>query len=86
MSEPGKFRRGLAATQFRDYKRVEDKFKVRFHFATLYHSWERGTNENSNGRIRQHPLKGTCMKSLTQGECERTPSELNERPRERLSF
>lgn len=73
-------------TEFHDYERVEKLFKVKFYFATPYHSWERGTNENTNGLIRQYLPKGMCMKNLTQKECDQIAAELNDRPRERLGF
>jgi IS30 family transposase len=59
---------------------------VKFYFATPYHSWERGTNENTNGLIRQYLPKGMCLRNLTQVECDRIAAELNDRPRERLGF
>jgi IS30 family transposase len=73
-------------TEFHDYKSVERQLGVKFYFATPYHSWERGTNENTNGLIRQYLPKGECMKWLTQPECNRIAKELNDRPRERLGF
>lgn len=73
-------------TEFHDYMSVELLHKVKFYFATPYHSWERGTNENTNGLIRQYLPKGMCLKDLTQLECDRIAAELNDRPRERLGF
>lgn len=73
-------------TEFHDYMSVELLHKVKFYFATPYHSWERGTNENTNGLIRQYLPKGMCLKGLTQSECDRIAAELNDRPRERLGF
>lgn len=73
-------------TEFHDYARVEQQFKVPFYFATPYHSWERGTNENTNGLIRQYLPKGKCLKDLTQAECDAIAFKLNNRPRERLGF
>ena len=48
---------------------------MQFYFATPYHSWERGTNENTNGLIRQYLPKGMCLKDLTQPECDRIAEE-----------
>lgn len=39
--------------EFHGYRKIEKAFKVRFYFAAPHHSWERGTNENTNGLIRQ---------------------------------
>jgi IS30 family transposase len=41
-------------TEFHGYKEIEASTGVRFYFATPHHSWERGTNENTNGLIRQY--------------------------------
>lgn len=41
-------------TEFHGYKHIEAATSARFYFATPHHSWERGTNENTNGLIRQY--------------------------------
>lgn len=73
-------------TEFHDYEEIEKEFCIDCYFATPYHSWERGTNENTNGLIRQYVPKGTCMKNLTQAKCDWIARELNTRPRERYGF
>jgi transposase, IS30 family len=73
-------------TEFHDYKKLEDEFAVTCYFATPYHSWERGSNENLNGLIRQYLPKGTCMKDLTQAQCNHIAKELNTRPRKRFGY
>lgn len=73
-------------TEFHDYESVEQAFGVDIYFATPYHSWERGTNENTNGLIRQYLPKGMCLKNLTQAQCDRIAAKLNNRPRERYGF
>jgi IS30 family transposase len=73
-------------TEFHDYKRVEQETGVKFYFANPYHSWERGTNENTNGLIRQYLPKGKSMAKLTQVQCEKIAAKLNTRPRKRLGF
>ena len=73
-------------TEFHDYKVIEQLTGVKCYFATPYHSWERGTNENTNGLIRQYLPKGTSMAHITQTDCDRIQLCLNTRPRERLEF
>jgi transposase, IS30 family len=73
-------------TEFHDYKVLEQKCGIKCYFATPYHSWERGTNENLNGLVRQYLPKGMCMKLTTQRDCNVIAKELNERPRKRYAF
>jgi IS30 family transposase len=73
-------------TEFHGYKILEDCFPVTCYFATPYHSWERGTNENTNGLIRQYLPKRSCMKNITQVDCDRIAHKLNSRPRKRHGF
>lgn len=73
-------------TEFHSYAQLERDFPVTCYFATPYHSWERGSNENLNGLVRQYLPRGICLKSLTQKECDRIAFELNTRPRKRHGF
>ncbi|SRR5713101_1272762 len=59
---------------------------ARFYFATPHHAWERGTNENTNGLVRQYLPKRQSMAHLTQHECHRIAAKLNRRPRKRLGY
>lgn len=73
-------------TEFHGFKELEHKLGIKVYFAQPYHSWERGTNENTNGLIRQYLPKGTCFKELTQRRCDEIEQELNDRPRKVLGF
>jgi len=73
-------------TEFHQYPHIEKSTGTRFYFATPHHSWERGTNENTNGLIRQFLPKGTSMENLTQQQCDAIAYKLNTRPRKRLGF
>lgn len=73
-------------TEFHDYKKIEESTGVVFYFAKPYHSWERGTNENTNGLIRQYLPKKTSMAKITQRDCNRIAEILNNRPRKRLGW
>lgn len=72
--------------EFHGYEDVELSHGVRFYFAPPQHSWERGSNENANGLIRQYLPKGTCLKNLTQRACDRIAAKLNARPRKRYNY
>lgn len=68
-------------TEFHGYQIIESKTDTRFYFANPHHSWERGTNENTNGLIRQYLPKGRSMATLTQHQCNSIAHKLNSRPR-----
>ena len=73
-------------TEFHGYETIEQTQAVQIYFATPYHSWERGTNENTNGLIRQYLPKGMNMNTVTQADCDRIATKLNNRPRWRLGY
>ena len=85
---PGKFRTITSdnGTEFHGYAQIEKASDVKFYFATPHHSWERGTNENTNGLIRQYLPKGQSMTSLTQSQCDAIAQHLNNRPRKRHAY
>lgn len=73
-------------TEFHSYAALERRIATRFYFATPHHAWERGTNENTNGLLRQYLRKGWSMADLTQHDCNRIAAQLNRRPRKRLGY
>jgi IS30 family transposase len=73
-------------TEFHAYAALERTTQARFYFATPHHAWEPGTNENTNGLIRQYLPKRHSMARLTQRDCTRIAAQLNRRPRKRLGY
>jgi IS30 family transposase len=73
-------------TEFHGYAAIEQATPARFYFATPHHAWERGTNENTNGLLRQYLPKRRSMAHLTQQDCDGIAAKLNHRPRKRLGF
>ena len=73
-------------TEFHEYAQLERATGTCFYFATPHHAWERGTNENTNGLIRQYLPKRQSMAHLTQHDCKRIAMKLNRRPRKRLNY
>ena len=72
--------------EFTDHERVAKTLRTKVYFAHPYASWERGTNENTNGLIRQYIPKDTKFNDLTCVDIEFVESRLNTRPRKCLSF
>jgi IS30 family transposase len=73
-------------TEFHEYAALERATATRFYFATPHHAWERGTNENTNGLVRQYLPKRQSMAHLTQHDCNQIAAKLNRRPRKRLGY
>ena len=73
-------------TEFHEYTHIEKRTDARFYFAAPHHAWERGTNKDTNGLIRQYLPKRRSMARLTQHACNRIAAKLNRRPRKRLGF
>lgn len=67
-------------------KEIEKKTNTVVYRAHAYHSWERGTNENWNGLLRQFFPKGSDFGSLSQRKLSRVVNILNNRPRKRLNY
>jgi IS30 family transposase len=59
---------------------------VRVYFCDPRSPWQRGTNENTNGLLRQYFPKGTDLSSFSQAHLNRVAQRLNQRPRKTLGF
>jgi IS30 family transposase len=68
------------------YDEVQKELGILWYFAHPYHSWERGTNENTNGLIRWYFPKGTDFGRISDEEIEAVETALNNRPRKRLGW
>jgi len=55
---------------------------VKVYFADPYSPWQRGSNENTNGLLRQYFPRSTDFKSVTQSDLDQVAAELNDRPRQ----
>ena len=73
-------------TEFHAYEKIENVTEAMFYFATPYHSWEHGANENTNGLIRQYLPKKRTMADLSQQQCNVIADKLNRRPRKRHGY
>jgi len=72
--------------EFAQYELIERCTEMTVYFAFPYHSWERGTNENTNGLLRQFFPKKASLSEITQEDIEKIVKLINNRPRKRLDY
>ena len=72
--------------EFAEHVRIAETLKTNFYFAHPYSAWERGTNENTNGLVRQYFPKKTDFSKVVQSETNVATDRLNHRPRKCLDF
>ena len=72
--------------EFAAHQHISQALSVDFYFAHPYSSWERGTNENTNGLIRQYLPKDRNLKNVSFQEEAMIMDRLNLRPRKCLDF
>jgi transposase, IS30 family len=65
---------------------LEETLSLQVYFAKPYASWERGTNENTNGLLRRYFPKGTDFLRVTHSELAKAVKMLNHRPRKCLNY
>lgn len=72
-------------TEFAGHKLISRRLKTEFYFARPYHPWERGTNENTNGLLRQYLSSGSKLKGK-HNILSQAVSRINQRPRKCLGY
>jgi IS30 family transposase len=72
--------------EFAAHKIISSALESEFYFATPYHSWERGLNENTNGLVRQYFPKRLNFNTLTHSDVKKVEDLLNNRPRKTLNY
>ena len=73
-------------SEMSNYEGIEKSTGLDIYFAQPYHSWERGTNENTNGLLRFYFPKQMRFESITQKILDLAVRQLNTRPRKRLGY
>lgn len=72
--------------EFAKHRTLTKALGLEVYFAAPYKSWQRGTNENTNGLIRQFFPKRTDFDHVTHQQVAKAQTLLNQRPRRRLKF
>lgn len=73
-------------SEFNEHEFIKKKTKMDVYFAYPYHSWERGSNENLNGLVRQFFPKKTKFDNIEDIEIKKIERLINNRPRKRLNY
>ncbi|MEO6761070.1 MAG: IS30 family transposase [Candidatus Saccharimonadales bacterium] len=86
---PTQYRKTLTldnGTEMSNYEQMERQNQFQVYFAHPYHSWERGTNENTNGLLRFYFPKKMSFAHVSQEQLDLAVHQLNTRPRKRLGY
>jgi len=73
-------------SEFAEHRQVAKAVSAKTYFCDPYRSCQRGTNENTNGLIRQYFPKGTDFRKVSDSALRRVVAKLNNRPRKRLGY
>lgn len=72
--------------EFAQHERIDAALQSTTYFADPYSSWQRGSNENFNGLLRQYIPKNRPLSTVTDEELKMIQDRVNYRPRKRLGF
>ena len=86
---PLQLRRAIAwdrGSEMAEHAQFKIQTQVPIYFCDPQSPWQRGTNENTNGLLRQYWPKGADLRHLTMAECDNVALRLNTRPRKTLNW
>ncbi|WP_419064898.1 IS30 family transposase [Ellagibacter isourolithinifaciens] len=72
--------------EFAAHSEIAGRLGVGFCFALSHHPWQRGTNENANGLLREYFPKGAPLERVSDEQIAEVRDKLNRRPRKTLGF
>lgn len=86
---PAELRRTLTWDQGKElalHHKITEEIGTKVFFCDAHSPWQRGSNENMNGLLRDYFPKGTDLRDVSPEELERVAEEINNRPRKTLSW
>jgi len=72
--------------EFYEFEKIRKALGADIYFADPYSSWQRGTNEHSNGMLRRYYRKGSSFAGITSKQVQNTANIINNRPRKILGY
>ena len=72
--------------EFAGWKRIEEELGTNVYFADPYCAWKKGTNENSNGLLREYYPKQMDLSNTDEKEVQNVLKLLNNRPRKCINY
>lgn len=85
-AQPGRTLTLDNGVEFADHKRIEKEASTKIYFADPYASWQRGSNENSNGRLRRWIPRSIDLSAFTSQKIRRIIERMNNQPRKCLGW
>jgi IS30 family transposase len=73
-------------SEFAEHALIDIALEATSYFADPYSSWQRGSNENTNGLVRQYLPKGSDLAAVSDEQLQKIEDRLNQRPRKRLGY
>jgi IS30 family transposase len=72
--------------EFADYRHIEKEVKCKVYYCETHSPWQKGSNENMNGRLRWYLPRETEIAKMTQAELDKLAAKMNRCPRKCLGY
>lgn len=72
--------------EFADYRHLEQQIQCKVYYCETHSSWQKGSNENMNGRLRRYLPRETEIAKIAQSQLDELATKMNRCPRKCLGF